>query len=513
MTFCLSSRFRSSLLRLVSVGVLACSVPALLTPAALQAQALPNLGGTEGEELSPLMERKLGEQVMNNLRHDRDYLDDPVVLDYLNQFGNGLLTASPEARGDAPYDFYFFGIRDASLNAFAMPGGFIGVHTGLLLASQSESELASVLAHEIGHVSQRHIARMIGGQKQDALLPLAGLLVAVLAARTSPDLAGAALMGGSGLAAQRRLGFGRDAEREADRVGLNILNQAGFEVSGMVKFFGRLQSAGRTRNDNTPSYLRTHPLTTERIADIEARIRPMPVRQRADSLDFSLIKARARVLQDDTPQGWLNAAALFTEQLRQTARAQVLAAQYGLALIALRQRDVPRSEQLLKDMQAAMNRAPLLPANALLSGLQIDQRLVGGDAVGALQLAREARQRYPLARALNVQLAEALLAADKAPEAVDFLRDQAQLYRKDAGLQRQLARAYAASDKRALQHMTLAEYYALLDALPAALEQLRIARAAPDATFYDLAVIDAREREWQALWREISRQPGQAPRR
>jgi hypothetical protein len=164
-------------LRLVAAAVLAFSAPALLTPSVLQAQALPNLGGTDGEELSPLMERRLGEQVMNNIRRDRDYVGDPIVLDYLNQAGGVLLSSSSEARGDAGYDFMFFAVRDPSLNAFALPGGFIGVHTGLILASQSESELASVLAHEIGHVSQRHIARMIGNQRQDALLPLAGLLL------------------------------------------------------------------------------------------------------------------------------------------------------------------------------------------------------------------------------------------------------------------------------------------------------------------------------------------------
>ena len=166
-----------------------------------------------------LFRSKLGEQVMNNIRRDPDYIEDAAVVDYLNQLGGALLGSSAEARGDTGYDFFFFAVRDPSLNAFALPGGFIGSHSGLVLAAQSESELASVLAHEIGHVSQRHIARMIGNQRQDSLLPLAGLLLGVLAMRSSPDLAGAAMMGGTGLAAQRQLSFGRDAEREADQIG------------------------------------------------------------------------------------------------------------------------------------------------------------------------------------------------------------------------------------------------------------------------------------------------------
>ncbi len=486
--------------------MLALGTPALLSPAALHAQALPNLGGTDGEELSPLMERRLGEQIMTSIRRDRDYLDDAVSLDFLNQFGGILLASSPEARGDAGYDFFFFGVRDPSLNAFALPGGFIGVHTGLVLASQSESELASVLAHEIGHVSQRHIARMIGNQKQDALLPLAGLLVGLLAARTSPDLAGAAMLGGTGLAAQRQLSFGRDAEREADRLGLALLNNSGFEVNGMVNFFGRLQAASRSRNDNLPSYLRTHPLTTERIADIEARVRNLPYRQRVDSLEFVLVKARMRVLQDDTPQGWRDATTAFNEQLRQGTRMQVLGAKYGLAMLALRQAEPARAKGFVDDLLAEVHRKPALPESPTVRSLQIDQKLAAGDAGAAYAVAKEARLRFPLSRAVAMQYADTLMAKGDRDAAVTFLRDQAQLYRQDAGIQRALARAYAEQGKKALQHMSLAEYYALTGALPAALEQLRIARAAPDASFYDQAVIDARERELQSIWREVMKQ-------
>ncbi len=507
-TLPLLSRLASPLRRVLAAGVLVLSMPALLAPAALHAQALPNLGGTDGEELSPLMERKLGEQVMTSIRRDRDYLDDAVTLDYLNQFGGILLASSPEARGDAGYDFFFFAVRDPSLNAFALPGGFIGVHTGLVLAAQSESELASVLAHEIGHVSQRHIARMIGNQKQDALLPLAGLLVGLLAARTSPDLAGAAMMGGTGLAASRQLSFGRDAEREADRLGLTLLNGSGFEVNGMVNFFGRLQNASRSRSENVPSYLRTHPLTTERIADIEARIRNLPYRQRVDSLDFLLIKARARVLQDDTPQGWRDATTIFNEQLRHGSRLQSLGAKYGLAMIALRQSDSTRAKTLLDEIDTEVQRKPALAESPTVRSLQIDQKLAARDAVGAYAIAREARLHFPLSRALAMQYADCLLAKGDKDGAVVFLRDQAQLYRQDAGIQRALARAYAEQGKKALQHLSLAEYYALSGALPAALEQLRIARSSPDASFYDQAVIDARERELQSVWRDVMKQQG-----
>jgi len=270
-----------------------------------------------------------------------------------------------------------------------------------------------------------------------------------------------------------------------------------------VSFFGRLQNASRNRSDNLPSYLRTHPMTGERMADIEARIRNLPYKQHVDSLDFSLIRSRLRVLQDDTPQGWRDATQIFDEQLRQGTRVQVLAAKYGLAMIAQRQRDLPRTKLLLSEIRAEALRSPVLPASQTLMSFFVEQTLGGEQADQALALAREARNQFPLSRALAMQYADALLAAGKKDEATAFLRDQAQLYRQDARVQRALARAYAEQGKIALQHMTLAEYYSLTGALPSALEQLRLARGASDASFYDQAMIDARERELQMSWREM----------
>ena len=140
-------------------------------------------------------------------------------------------------------------------------------------------------------MAQRHIARMLGKQKQDMLIPLAAMVLGALAISSSPDAGVAMIMGGQGLALQRQLNFSRDAEREADRVGLDIMREAGFETAGMINFFGRLQTASRNYSDNAPPYLRSHPMTTERIADIQARTRDLRYRQHVDSLDFPLIQA------------------------------------------------------------------------------------------------------------------------------------------------------------------------------------------------------------------------------
>jgi len=183
-----------------------------------------------------------------------------------------------------------------------------------------------------------------------------------------------------------------------------------------------------------------------------------------------------------------------------------LGARYGLLMIALRQRELTQARTLLDEIRSEIERKPSLGPSVLLLSLEIDVALASGQPQQAVTIAADGRNRFPLSRSLAMQYADALLASGRAQEATLFLRDQAQIYRQDSGIQKVLARAYADQNKIALQHMALAEYYAMTGALPAALEQLRIARAAPDAAFHDLAIIDAREREFQASWRDIMSQ-------
>lgn len=430
---------------------------------------------------------------MHDIRRDPDYLNDAPLLEYLNNFGEILVNARPEVRGEAGFDFFFFVVRDPVLNAFALPGGFIGVHSGLLLAAQSESELASVLAHEIGHVAQRHIARMLGSQKQDSMIALASMLLGALAMRGSGDVGAAVMMGGSGLALQRQLNFSRDAEREADRIGLSILDAGGFDTSGMVTFFGRLQSASRNYSDRLPPYLLTHPLTTERSADIEARIREQRYRQHADSLDFHLMRGRVRVLQERDD---LEKVRIFFEtQLHQNTIQQIAAAQYGLAFLAFNKKAYTEAEQLLQQAIATAGQSSLL-----LTDLRIELMLATQRPMDAIKLIEQTQTVFPLSRGLVYQYARALLAAKRVEQAMSYLRQQAWLYRQDAEIQDLLAKAYSMQGRRALQHMALAEFYNLTGSVPAALDQLRIARDASDAGFYEQSMIDARERELQARW-------------
>jgi predicted Zn-dependent protease len=358
------------------------------------------------------------------------------------------------------------------------------------------------------------------------LIPLAAIVLAALASRAGGDAAIGVFAAGQGLAMQRQLNFSRDAEREADRIGFQIMDDAGFETSGMVAFFGRMQTASRTYSDLTPAYLLSHPLTTERIADIQARIRAMPYRQRVDSLDFHLVRARARVLQDSSGQGLLDAATVFKTQLLQPNRREIAAAQYGLAFIALKKNDVAKAQIWLDSARATVHPAPdasvfgmagAAPPNAMLASMALDITLAAGAASASTQAAKEAVQQaqaahlqFPRSRGIARQVAEAMIAArqtgdaasDGAGDPARYLRDQIQLYREEYKLHDLLAKTYAAEGKIALQHMALAESYALRGALMAALEQLTLARKSSDASFYDMSVIDARERQLQTRRRE-----------
>jgi predicted Zn-dependent protease len=504
---------------LATLSVSALASLALVSPVSVAQTpnntSLPMLGDTAREDLSPVLERRLGEEIMRDIRRDRDFLDDDPILEYLNNFGSALVAAHPGARGETGADYYFFAVRDPMLNAFALPGGFIAVHSALLLAAQSESELASVMSHEIGHVAQRHIARMIGQQRQDALLPLAAMILAALASKAGPDAAVGVFMGGQGLAIQRQLNFSRDAEREADRVGFQIMGAAGFDTSGMVAFFGRLQAASRAYSDLTPAYLRSHPLTSERIADIQARIRETPYRQRIDGLEFHLVRSRARVLQDESVLGRSEAKAAFEAQLTQQSRQQQTAAQYGLAFLALKKGELATAQSWLDKARATTRRAEgayfstgqsTSDGAALFASLALEIKLAPGQPAAvvqqALKEAEQAHLQFPLSRGIARQYADAMIASGKLDDAAHFLRDQVQLYREEPKLYDLLAKTYSAQGKIALQHIALAESYALSGGMLAALDQLAIARKSSDASFYDMAVIDARERELQARRRD-----------
>lgn len=455
----------------------------LLTPAVL-AEGLPDLGEISQGDFSPVMERRIGESIMLDIRlHEPTYLDDPEIRSYLNRLGSRLVAQSLDVR----QDFEFFALRDTTLNAFAMPGGYIGVHSGLIMAAQTESELASVLAHEISHVTQHHLARQLNTQSQAQLPMLLSLAVAILASRAHAggDFAQGALLAGQAAGLQHQLNYSRDFEREADRLGIVLLERAGFDIRGMSSFFERLQKFGRLYENNAPGYLRTHPLTTERIADMENRTRPQPYKQVPDSQDFLLVRAKLRA-SEGIPQ---EAVRDFDSQLRERKFTNEIATRYGLAVALARAKNISAAENEVVELRRLNAISPMVELMAA------DLRKQQSDLPGALKILRPALERYPQERGLAYALVENLLASGQMQEALRVTKDELQTYPSDPQMQRLQAKIYAAQARRLLQHRALAEVYILEGQLMEAIDQLQLAQKATDGDFYEHSQVDARLRE------------------
>ncbi|OGA54399.1 MAG: peptidase M48 [Betaproteobacteria bacterium RIFCSPLOWO2_12_FULL_63_13] len=458
-------------------------------------QGLPELGDASGTVLSPQMERRIGEEAMRDIRfRDPSYLDDPELTAYINSIGHRLTAANPEAR----LDFEFFMVRDSTINAFAMPGGFVGVHTGLLVAAQSESEVASVLAHEIAHVTQHHIARMLGKQQQMSVPTLAAMVIAVLAARANPQVAQGALTAISASAIQSQLDYSRDFEREADRVGFQTLERSGFDVHAMDRFFERLQKFGRLYENNAPAYLRTHPITSERIADMQDRAQSAAYKQTPDSLEFQLVRAKIRVEQG-APS---DALAVFEEQIRTRRFSNEAAARYGLAAALARSREYARAETAVAELRGMVRFHPIveLLAARIKAG--------AGDTTAALGIVMTAIAHHPDYRPLRYAQVDYLQTLGEHPKAIAALDDLLKIYPHDARFFDFRAKSFSALGKRLLQHQALAESYVLKGAVVAAIEQLQLARKSGDGDFYQLSSVEARLRQLRLMKERENRREG-----
>ena len=461
----------------------------LLALSPLHAQNLPELGDVAGSELSAANEKKIGQQIMHQIRwQDVSYLDDPDVESYLNQLGGRLVAVSD----DPGIGFQFFAINDQSINAFAMPGGFIGVHTGLILAAQSESELAGVLAHEISHVTQHHIARQLYQSNKLGMASLLAMGLALLAGHSNGQAAGAAIAATQAGAVSAQLAYSRDFEREADRQGFEIMRRSGFEVRGMSLFFERLQKATQLYESTATAYLRTHPLSGERMTDMQNREQSQSYRQVADSADFLLVRAKLRAMQGIPPE----AVKDFQGLLQDRKYASEAAVRYGLGYAFVRSKDWESAERELRLARK------LGVSSAILERQLAEIRIARGDLDGGLAIYREAMVRYPTHMGLQYSFGAALLAARRFDDALRFAGGQLQNYPQDVRFHRLQAEGYAGLGRRAQQHRALAEAYALQGETGDAVQQLQLARAAGDADFYELSAIDARLRELKARERD-----------
>ena len=446
---------------------------------------LPDLGEVSRQYFSDQEEQALGRTIMRDVYADPRYLDDPEIETYLNQLGYKLVEVSTSNQRE----FNFFVVDDPSINAFAMPGGNIGVHTGLLLAAQGESELASVVAHEIAHVTQNHIARMVAAQNQSQWPTLAALALALLASRSNPNVASAAIASSQAFSIQNQLNYSRDYEREADRLGYEMLTRAEYDPRGMSGFFDRLQRANRFYDTSAPAYLRTHPLTSERISDMQARSEAAPYQQVADSLDFQLVRARLRA-QQGSPQDAVLAAHNALKEKRYSSET---AARYGLAAAMLRGRQFREAEA---EVQKLLSDKPVHP---VIQNLAARIALAAGNPMLAHQRYEAGSTAHPGYRPLQYGRIAALLAAGRSNDALIQVDRQLALYPLDRRLWRLAAQTHIQLGHRLLGHRAQAESAALSGNLVAAIEQINLGIKAGDGSFHELSAAEARRREWQEV--------------
>lgn len=469
------------------------------------ANDLPDLGDVSQASISLHEERQLGLQIMSEIRTDSSYLDDTEITGYLTNLGNKLIAGSSEARPDQTFEF--FSLTDPSVNAFALPGGFMGFNSGLIMTAQSESELAGVMAHEISHVTQKHLARMISTQKYSMATTLASLALAVLASRANSQAGAAVMAVTQATAIQLQLNFTRDHEKEADRIGLNVLINAGFDPRGMSTFFGRLQTIGRFQDNGAPSYLRTHPLTFERIADIDNRIQNTLYRQVPDSIDFRLVRAKLRASEGKARDAVMH----FDANLRDKRYNDETVERYGLVNALLRDGDFVRASKELmllyeSPQPDSINKksgnlylgVPIrverkaLKSNAMIETLSARVKLSTGEIAEALDIYQAALQIYPQHRTLIYDYATALLRNGRKNAALKFLSQELLSAPNDARLYKLQAQSYEALGNNMLQHRAQAEVYFQQGDLHAAITQLETGLKTGDGDFYQMSGMEAR---------------------
>jgi predicted Zn-dependent protease len=514
------STFRDAWRRAVATACsLALVATTLLQPVAAQS-SLPALGDSDSADFTVGAERKLGDEIMREIRTDPDYVDDPLLLEYLRTVWDPLVAASRRLGNitsdiDQRFAWEPFLVRDPAVNAFALPGGYVGVNLGMIAITSSRDELASVLGHEMSHVTQRHIARSITASSRRSLASLAALVLGLLAASRSsnPDAISAVLAGTQAATLQGQLNFSRDVEREADRVGFQVMTAAGFAPGGMAAMFEKMDMSMRLNDFGGFPYLRDHPLTVERIGEARARAGIASEAPRVSVLEHTIAEARARVLEDtrvDALRRWQS----------QDADVQSSAADKLLALASSAQassllRDWSRADTAFAKALAIVRSSPNSSARAeraivLLHAQSLLDRGAPAQAAEALKAYADEQSRPTLLLETQIALAEAPAAAPDNPalkaRAAD-LQTWVALHPEDALAWGALGQTWGrlGAPLRSLRAEAESRYAVgdLLGAVDRLRAGQRVARGSGPVDFIDASVIDSRLRDIESQRRQI----------
>jgi len=456
---------------------------------------LPQIGLAGANVISPEQEYQIGVQIMNEARNEGAILDDPLVHEYIDNLGHDLSSHS-----DNPsLHFEYFVINDPEINAITLPGGFIGVNSGTILASDNEDELAGVMAHETSHVTQRTVARTAEDQSNHSLLDIATMLGAILVAANAgdPDVAYGAIATAQGAILQHQITYTRSQEEEADRVGIQTLARAGFPPQGMVEFFQRMmQGSALNGMDRIPEFLLDHPQDATRMAYLEERALSMHVPPRPNSRSYAIMKARVRVLESDDPD---NLVQFFKGEINSHHGWDQDAARYGMALTYSR---INRGNEAIKLMQQLC--AKYDDVVAFRIGLA-DAQMAAGDLAATKSTYQQAVQLFPDSLPLKLSYARDLIEAHQPQNAISLLISLSVQTNSNPDVLRMLAKAYDRAGNSAESHYYMSEYYYTTGLPAAAADQLHIALTTPGIDSMQRQRYQARLQRLQA-WARINRQ-------
>ncbi|MDO6824632.1 M48 family metalloprotease [Marinobacter sp. 1_MG-2023] len=429
-----------------------------------QESQLPSIGGTGGGLIAGQKESEIGQQVMVSIRRSAPRITDPLVYDYLSSITYRLLPSAPLDNRDITLAL----IDSSAINAFAVPGGIVGVNGGLFLNAATEQQFASVLAHELAHLSQRHFARRMEQQETSAPLTIAGMIAGiVLSAVTQSDIGIAAIAGTQALAIQNMLAYSRLHEQEADRVGLDILATAGLDPRGMPEMFEIMMRQNRLQGNTMPEYLSTHPLTRNRVADTRNRAEQYPEKTIRDGQEYHLVRSRLQVHYAPSPDV---AVETFESYLNKPDAQSNEAIRYGLAVAYLSNNQFEKAAKAINELLAS--NPGRITLQVTLAEIYIQQKRLDE----ARALLEDALARNPGNYPITSTLADVEIAAGNGTQAAEYLKQLTRRMQQQEYLWLRLAEAEGMARNIVGVHRARAEYYALMGDLESAQRQLRQAQ-------------------------------------
>lgn len=447
------------------------------------ANNLPELGDYSSSKISESDEIFIGRQILFQVNQSDSIIRDIEISDYLDSLGKRLINAST----DPAKKIEFFIVSDPSINAFAMLGGVIGVHSGLFLASNTESELASVISHEIAHINQKHISRFLLQQERASYQSTFIMAVALLLARSNPQLASTAMAGASAGSVQGALDFTRENEKEADRVGIQTLNNAGFDVRGARDFFTTLKQANQFSGGAAPAFLQTHPITSNRINDIEDRLKDFPYKQRVDNQTFHYVKGKLKALLDNRE----DTKNILEENIKNKIYINEGGERFALAYIYLIDNEFIKSYE---QMQWLFDNEQ---SNPMLSQLYINYLIKINKVTEAKKIYEQNLNFFPSNRSFIYGLADLYLETQDSEKAIKLLKENEQKFSQDPILYKLFAKGYANQGKKLLQYENLAEAAYYNFNLQEAIIRMDLAIKANDGDFYQKSRVESRLKQFQ----------------